>query len=141
MSAPNVESTGDINVVCNDSPNDFVGQVVLGNLFVTPANIVNPVANAATVNLSNTVSYNILRPTSDSTIAGAVINLPTGTVDAEGNPGPLVDGQRCTVSSTAIITTVTGTISSAPIPELVAMTAGGSVTYIYNAANSVWLRG
>jgi len=106
------------------------GSLTESGLIITPVTPVT-VAASATVNLSATQTYNILRPTSDATITGAVINLPSAPVD----------GQRCTVSTTAAITTVTGTISSAPIPVLAAMTAGQTVTYVYNLAATVWLRG
>jgi hypothetical protein len=129
MSAPNIESSGDIHVVNNADTNDFSGTVVFQNLFITPVTPVS-VANGATVTLSSAVSYNVLRTTSDGTIAGAVINLPA-------NP---VDGQRCTFATTGAITTVTGTVSSAPVPVVAATTAGGSYTFVYNAAAALWFR-
>lgn len=105
--------------------------VALTGLFETTVNLVNPVANGATVNLSATQTYNVLRPTSDGTITGAIINLPTTS---------LVDGQRCTVSTTGTITTITGTVSSAPIPVLSTLTAGQSVSFVYNLGATTWFR-
>jgi len=121
---PNVTSVGTLTGL------SVSGSLTESGLIVTPVTPVT-VAAAATVNLSATQTYNILRPTSDATITGAVINLPSAPVD----------GQRCTVSTTAAITTVTGTISSAPLPVLATMTAGQTVTYVYNLAATTWLRG
>lgn len=87
------------------------------------------VANGATINLSATKSLNVLRPTGDATIAGAVINLPAAPTD----------GQICTVTSSANITTVTGTISTLPVPALVSMQAGQRRSYGWNATAGLWL--
>lgn len=94
------------------------------------------VANGGTVSLSSSVPVNVLRTTSDGTIAGAVINLPT--VGPSGS-GPLVDGQFVSLSTTGAITAVTGTIETGSVlPVVSALTAGQIVRLRYNLAATTW---
>lgn len=112
------------------TPNTIKASTSIENdgLRIEPATPV-AVANAATINLSTVVTRNTLRPTGDATIAGAVINMPTTPVD----------GQVCTIATTAAITAVTGTLSTAPVPATTTLAAGQSKSYVWNAAASLWL--
>jgi hypothetical protein len=106
-----------------------VSQVNTG-LDVTPVTPVT-VANGATVALNAAVTTNVLRPTSDTTIAGAVINVPTTPVD----------GQILNIISTGAITTVTGTLATATLPLFTTITAGANHTFVYNTTATKWFGG
>lgn len=96
------------------------------------------VANGGTVNLSATALVNVLRTTSDGTISGAVINLPT--VGPSGS-GALVDGQTVSFSTTGAITTVTGTVETGSVLPVVSTLAAGAVVKLrYNLAATTWFR-
>lgn len=117
--------SNDITITNSITTNDTIT-----GLIVTPATPV-VVANGATVALSATVSQNILRPTSDGTIAGAVLNFPTSPVN----------GQTCSVLTTGTITTVTGTLATATVPTLSTITSGTQTLFIYNTTAAKWFVG
>lgn len=88
--------------------------------------------NTKTIPLStSTQPYTLYRTTSDGTISGAVLNFPTTG---------LVDGSTVSFVTTGIVTTVTGTLSSAPIPVLAATVAGKKYTFVYNLAATTWFQ-
>lgn len=132
-----------------DTGRPLTGGVFHGNFGTLVTGLVNlangqvpfttaTVANGGTVALTSTQVINILRPTSDGTIAGAIINLPT--VGPTGS-GALVDGQFVSLSTTGAITAVTGTINGAAVlPAVTTLTAGQVVKLRYNLAATTWFR-
>jgi len=121
MSAPNIEGTADPRSLGNS----FAGTLNFASF--TPV----AVANAGTVNLDNVQSLNVIRTTSDGTIAGAVINLPTS----------VANGFVCRFVTTGIVTTVTGTVSgSTVIPAVSATAAGVARQLTYNSALGLWFQ-
>ena len=118
LTPPNIEGTS--------NPASLDGGV-FGSQIVSAFTPVS-VANGGTVNLSNQVSWQVLRTTSDGTITGAVINLPTN----------VPDGFLFTVVSTGQITTVTGTVSTGSNPAVSEFLAGQGYTFLWNAAANTW---
>lgn len=130
----------------NRLTNGGVAHSQVGNLFTDLVNAGNAtipfttkaVANGGTVNLTSTVLINVLRTTSDGTISGAIINLPT--VGPSGS-GALVDGQTVAFSTTGAITTVTGTVETGSVLPVVSTLAAGQVVKLrYNLAATAWFR-
>lgn len=93
------------------------------------------VANGGTVALviqASSEGRQVLRPTGDTTIAGAVINLPTTG---------LVDGAMLALSTTGTITTVTGTLQSGSVlPAVSTLVAGTVLKLRYNLAATTWFK-
>lgn len=86
--------------------------------------------NTKTVPLSTAAQpYTLYRTTSDGTIAGAVLNFPTSG---------LVDGSTVQFVVTGTVTTLTGTVSSAPLPTVATLTPGKRYTFVYNLAATQW---
>lgn len=96
---------------------------------------VNPVTVAANATVNLVSVFNTLRPTSDGTIANAIINMPTSPTD----------GELVVFATTGAISNVAlGTASNAQIvvPAVNSMTAGQRLVYRYTAnANTTgqWL--
>jgi hypothetical protein len=105
-------------------------QLKVSGLEVTPV-VPAAIALAGTATLSATVSLNVLRPTADATIAAAVVDLPASPVD----------GQVCEIVTTAEITVVTGTLSSATLPAVTTLSAGGRLELVFNTAAGLWFSG
>lgn len=116
---------------------DIVTQLNELNNLTNAANGVTPVVpvalantNTKTVPLSTAaVPFTLYRTTSDGTIAGAVLNFPTTG---------LVDGSQVQFVTSGVVTAVTGTLSSAPIPVLSATVAGKLNKFVYNLAATTW---
>lgn len=121
MSAPNIEGTN--NPVS-------LGWSAAGTL-VFANTVPFTVANGATVNLTQSGSYVLIRTTADGTIAGAIINLPL-------NPA---DGQVLRITSTGTITAVTGTLNSvAVVPAVTTLVSGVAKQLTYSAASGIWFQ-
>jgi hypothetical protein len=118
LTPPNAEGTSNPAVL---DGGQFGSQTVFAT---TPV----AVASGGTVALSNQVTWNVLRPTGDTTIAAAVVNLPT----------VVQDGFLCVVVSTGAVTAVTGTVATATLPAITAFSAGQSYSFLYNAAAGLW---
>jgi hypothetical protein len=130
MGSPNVEGTVNTSTL---------GGSVFGygerNEFTPVA-----VANGGTVALSNTQKLTVIRTTSDGTIAGAVINLPTFTSSA-GYAVAVPDGYTARFVTTGAVTTVTGTVSgSSVVPAVSTTSAGTPIQLTYNAATGLWFQ-
>lgn len=85
-------------------------------------------AASGTLNLTANVPTTVVRTTSDGTIASATINVPA-------SPN---DGDTVALSVTGAVTAVSGTISTAALPAVSALSAGQVVKLRYNASASKW---
>lgn len=116
MSAPNTELSYNANTYDGYIASPF-----------TPVSV----ANGDTVQLSSQRTLNVLRTTSDGTIAGAVINMPA-------NP---VNGSCVQVMVSGAITTVTGTMATATVPAISTLAAGTLTHFYYNSTTGMWFAG
>lgn len=98
---------------------------------------------ATTANVSLVPGLNVIRTTSDGTIAAANVNLPLVSVNplSGAASSTLGDGTKVTISTTGTITSVAGTVAGARVvPAITTLVAGVPVQIAYNLASNTWFR-